>query len=134
MAGLYASAGAFFSYYLLVVGTFLFTSSIFRLFGMFPSPPFPPSSVSPVGRLYLDASLSTGTITQNYDQANKLASLVLTFFELLSGYLIPVRPSFTRPLPRTFLTLDHRFPVTAIRSEEMDRYVSLVFFVLPILR
>jgi hypothetical protein len=33
MAGLYTSAGAFFSYYLLVVGTFLFTSSIFRLFG-----------------------------------------------------------------------------------------------------
>jgi hypothetical protein len=33
MAGLYASAGAFFSYYLLVTGTLLFTSSIFRLFG-----------------------------------------------------------------------------------------------------
>ncbi|GAA5873664.1 hypothetical protein JCM8547_002670 [Rhodosporidiobolus lusitaniae] len=63
LVGLYASAGAFFSFYILVVTTFLASSSIFRLFG---------------------------TITKNYDEANRYVSLIMTLFELLSGYLIPI--------------------------------------------
>ncbi|GAA6042344.1 hypothetical protein JCM8097_003859 [Rhodosporidiobolus ruineniae] len=63
MVGLHASAGAFFSYYITVVATFLATSSVFRFFG---------------------------TVTSNYDQANRWTCLIVTFFELLSGYLIPM--------------------------------------------
>ncbi|GAA5893100.1 hypothetical protein JCM6882_003886 [Rhodosporidiobolus microsporus] len=63
MVGFAPTAGAFFSYYLLVVGTFLATSAYLRFFG---------------------------TITSNYDSANRYVSWVLTFFELLSGYLIPL--------------------------------------------
>ncbi|GAA5843719.1 hypothetical protein JCM11251_003474 [Rhodosporidiobolus azoricus] len=63
MVGFVTTAGAFFSYYLLVVATFLATSAVLRFFG---------------------------TVTSNYDSANRYVSWVLTFFELLSGYLIPI--------------------------------------------
>lgn len=113
MAGLYASAGAFFSYYLLVIGTFLFTSATFRLFG---------------------------TITQSYDQANKLASLVLTLYELMSGYLIPVRPFLSRSfrlslrfvlLPSHFIEALESLRTADVRHEELDQWVLLFspFFV-----
>ncbi|GAA5893783.1 hypothetical protein JCM8208_001243 [Rhodotorula glutinis] len=63
MIGLAASAGAFFSYYLIVLTTFLATSAWFRLFG---------------------------TLCRNYDQANRYVSAIVTLFELYSGYLIPI--------------------------------------------
>lgn len=51
-------------YYLIVATTFFTTSAWFRLFG---------------------------TLCRNYDQANRYVSAIVTFFELYSGYLIPVR-------------------------------------------
>ncbi|BGP47011.1 ATP-binding cassette transporter snq2 [Rhodotorula kratochvilovae] len=63
MIGLTYDAGAFFSYYLIVLTTFLATSAWFRLFG---------------------------TLCRNYDQANRYVSAIVTIFELYSGYLIPL--------------------------------------------
>ncbi|GAA5916936.1 hypothetical protein JCM6882_003833 [Rhodosporidiobolus microsporus] len=63
MVGLYSSAGAFFSYYLIVIATFLAVAAWFRLFG---------------------------TVTANFDQASRLASVVVTLMVTYSGYLIPI--------------------------------------------
>ncbi|GAA6001205.1 uncharacterized protein JCM10292_006956 [Rhodotorula paludigena] len=63
MMGLVYDAGAFFTYYLIVATTFFTTSAWFRLFG---------------------------TLCRNYDQANRYVSAIVTFFELYSGYLIPI--------------------------------------------
>ncbi|GAA6025845.1 hypothetical protein JCM10207_002683 [Rhodosporidiobolus poonsookiae] len=62
MGGLYQSAGAFFSFYLIVASGFLSLAGFFRLLG---------------------------TLCQNYDQASRLASFVVTIMILYSGYLIP---------------------------------------------
>ncbi|GAA5979902.1 hypothetical protein JCM11641_007581 [Rhodosporidiobolus odoratus] len=63
MGGLYPSAGAFFSFYLIVASGFLSLAGFFRLLG---------------------------TLCQNYDQASRLASFIVTIMILYSGYLIPI--------------------------------------------
>ncbi|GAA5871103.1 hypothetical protein JCM8547_005358, partial [Rhodosporidiobolus lusitaniae] len=63
LGGLYSSAGAFFSFYLIVVTGFLALAGFFRLLG---------------------------TLCQNYDQASRLASVIITIMITYSGYLIPV--------------------------------------------
>ncbi|GAA5828045.1 hypothetical protein JCM11251_005707 [Rhodosporidiobolus azoricus] len=63
MGGLASSAGAFFSFYLIVASGFLALAGFFRLLG---------------------------TLCQNYDQASRLASFVVTIMILYSGYLIPI--------------------------------------------
>ncbi|KAI5478639.1 ABC transporter [Pseudohyphozyma bogoriensis] len=63
MAGLYVSAGAFFTLYAIVVAGFFSLSSFFRLLG---------------------------TMCESYDVAARLASFLITSFILYSGYLIPV--------------------------------------------
>ncbi|BGP12093.1 hypothetical protein JCM10213_005199 [Rhodosporidiobolus nylandii] len=63
MIGFYSSAGAFFSFYVIILATFLATAACFRL---------------------------VGTLMPNWDAANRYVSLIVTFFELLSGYLIPI--------------------------------------------
>ncbi|GAA6043179.1 hypothetical protein JCM8097_008713 [Rhodosporidiobolus ruineniae] len=63
MGGLYQSGGAFFSFYLIVASGFLSLAGFFRLLG---------------------------TLCQNYDQASRLASFVVTIMILYSGYLIPI--------------------------------------------
>ncbi|BGO92884.1 hypothetical protein NBRC10512_008005 [Rhodotorula toruloides] len=62
MSGLYRSAGAFFSFYVTVLGGFFALAGFFRLLG---------------------------TLCQNYDQASRLASVIITFMITYSGYLIP---------------------------------------------
>ncbi|GAA5932006.1 hypothetical protein JCM1841_003594 [Sporobolomyces salmonicolor] len=63
MVGLVYDAGAWFTYYLIVVAGYLSVASLFRLFG---------------------------TICGNYDQASRLASAVVTVLILYSGYLVPI--------------------------------------------
>lgn len=63
LVGLYPSAGAFFSYYIIATACYLAVSASFRL---------------------------VGTVCSNYDQANKYTVFMTTLFELLSGYLIAV--------------------------------------------
>jgi ATP-binding cassette subfamily G (WHITE) protein 2 (SNQ2) len=63
MGGLYSSAGAFFTFYLNVATGFLALAGFFRLLG---------------------------TLCQNYDQASRLASVIITIMITYSGYLIPV--------------------------------------------
>ncbi|GJN91548.1 hypothetical protein Rhopal_004571-T1 [Rhodotorula paludigena] len=63
MGGLARTAGAFFSFYLIVVGGFLSLAGFFRLLG---------------------------TLCQNYDQASRLASVIVTIMISYSGYLIPI--------------------------------------------
>ncbi|GAA5952195.1 hypothetical protein JCM10213_004061 [Rhodosporidiobolus nylandii] len=63
MGGLYQSGGAFFTFYLIVASGFLSLAGFFRLLG---------------------------TLCQNYDQASRLASFVVTVMILYSGYLIPI--------------------------------------------
>ncbi|KAK4046639.1 ATP-binding cassette transporter snq2 [Microbotryomycetes sp. JL201] len=63
MSGLYASAGAFFSFLATVLSTFFAMASFFRLLG---------------------------TLTSSYDVAARAASILITGMILYSGYLIPV--------------------------------------------
>ncbi|GAA6008132.1 hypothetical protein JCM10207_007040 [Rhodosporidiobolus poonsookiae] len=64
MMGLYSSAGAFFSYYIIATATYLASAAYFRFFG---------------------------TVMANYDEANRWVCWVVTFFEVLSGYLKPIQ-------------------------------------------
>ncbi|KAK4052255.1 ATP-binding cassette transporter snq2 [Microbotryomycetes sp. JL221] len=63
MSGLYASAGAFFTFYLIAISTFFAMASFFRLLG---------------------------TMTRSYDVAARAASILITGMITYSGYLIPV--------------------------------------------
>lgn len=62
MAGLYASAGAFFTCYLFVFSTYLTMSAFFRVLG---------------------------TATHSYDIAARLASILISLMVVYSGYMIP---------------------------------------------
>ncbi|KAL7416336.1 putative ATP-binding cassette transporter [Mrakia frigida] len=63
MAGLATSAGAFFSFFLFVYGTFMVMTAFFRLIG---------------------------TVTKSYDVAARLASILIISMVLYAGYMIPV--------------------------------------------
>ncbi|GAA5965734.1 hypothetical protein JCM21900_006739 [Sporobolomyces salmonicolor] len=63
MGGFVYTAGAFFSFYLIVVSTYFALAGFFRLLG---------------------------TLCANYDQASRLASVLITSMILYSGYLIPI--------------------------------------------
>ncbi|BGP44752.1 ATP-binding cassette transporter snq2 [Rhodotorula kratochvilovae] len=63
MGGLARTAGAFFSFYVIVLGGFFALAGFFRLLG---------------------------TLCQNYDQASRLASVIITIMISYSGYLIPI--------------------------------------------
>ncbi|GAA5969290.1 hypothetical protein JCM8115_006751 [Rhodotorula mucilaginosa] len=67
MGGLYRSAGAFFSFYLIVLSGFFALAGFFRLLG---------------------------TMCQSYDHAARLASVIITIMITFSGYLIPI---FSQP-------------------------------------
>ncbi|CEQ38617.1 SPOSA6832_00050, partial [Sporobolomyces salmonicolor] len=64
MGGFVYTAGAFFSFYLIVVSTYFSLAAFFRLLG---------------------------TLCGNYDQASRLASVLITSMVLYSGYLIPFK-------------------------------------------
>ncbi|GAA5926233.1 hypothetical protein JCM3775_000963 [Rhodotorula graminis] len=63
MGGLARTAGAFFSFYVIVLGGYFALAGFFRLLG---------------------------TLCQNYDQASRLASVIITIMICYSGYLIPI--------------------------------------------
>ncbi|GAA6025142.1 hypothetical protein JCM11491_000230 [Sporobolomyces phaffii] len=63
MGGYVYTAGAFFSFYLIVLSTYLALAGFFRLLG---------------------------TLCANYDQASRLASVIITIMITYSGYLIPI--------------------------------------------
>ncbi|BGP56642.1 ATP-binding cassette transporter snq2 [Rhodotorula sphaerocarpa] len=67
MGGLYYSAGAFFSFYLIVLSGFFALAGFFRLLG---------------------------TLCKTYDHAARFASIIITFMITFSGYLIPI---FSQP-------------------------------------
>lgn len=63
MVGLYSSAGAFFTFYLFVMMSYMVMSAFFRVLG---------------------------TATQSYDVAARLASVLISFMVVYAGYMIPV--------------------------------------------
>jgi len=63
MGGFVYTAGAFFSFYIIVLSTYFALAGFFRLLG---------------------------TLCANYDQASRLASVIITLMITYSGYLIPV--------------------------------------------
>ncbi|GAA5847541.1 hypothetical protein JCM3766R1_000227 [Sporobolomyces carnicolor] len=63
MGGFVYTAGAFFSFYLIVLSTYFSLAGFFRLLG---------------------------TLCANYDQASRLASVIITIMITYSGYLIPI--------------------------------------------
>ncbi|GAA5923733.1 uncharacterized protein JCM15063_003745 [Sporobolomyces koalae] len=63
MGGMVRTAGAFFSFYLIVLSTYFSLAGFFRLLG---------------------------TLCANYDQASRLASVIITLMITYSGYLIPI--------------------------------------------
>ncbi|GAA5882789.1 hypothetical protein JCM16303_002456 [Sporobolomyces ruberrimus] len=63
MGGFVYTAGAFFSFYLIVLSTYFALAGFFRLLG---------------------------TLCANYDQASRLASVIITIMITYSGYLIPI--------------------------------------------
>ncbi|GAA5846326.1 hypothetical protein JCM5353_001490 [Sporobolomyces roseus] len=63
MGGFVYTAGAFFSFYIIVLSTYFALAGFFRLLG---------------------------TLCANYDQASRLASVIITLMITYSGYLIPI--------------------------------------------
>lgn len=63
MGGLYASAGAFFTFYLMVFTTFMVMAGFFR---------------------------TLGVATKNYNVAARLASVLISIMVTYTGYMIPV--------------------------------------------
>ncbi|GAA5991262.1 hypothetical protein JCM10908_003228 [Rhodotorula pacifica] len=88
MGGLARTAGAFFTFYLINVTGFLALSGFFRLLG---------------------------TLCKNYDQAARLASVVITIMITYSGYLIP-----TQAQKRWLFWLGYINPVQFAFSAAMD--------------
>ncbi|KWU42587.1 hypothetical protein RHOSPDRAFT_20945 [Rhodotorula sp. JG-1b] len=88
MGGLARTAGAFFTFYLIVISGFLALSGFFRLLG---------------------------TMCRNYDQAARLAAVIITIMITYSGYLIP-----TQAQKRWLFWLGYLNPVQFAFSAAMD--------------
>lgn len=79
MAGLASTAGAFFTFYLFVISSYLVMSAFFRVLGT-------GTQVSTVGVI---ASLDL-TVLETYDVAARLASVLISLMVIYAGYMIPV--------------------------------------------
>ncbi|KAG0141461.1 hypothetical protein CROQUDRAFT_68265 [Cronartium quercuum f. sp. fusiforme G11] len=93
MAGLYTSAGAFFTFYLLVYTTFLALSSFFRFLG---------------------------AISFNFDTASRMASILVMLMVIYSGYMIP-EPAMRRWLVWLYYINPVAYAFAALMGNEFGR-------------
>ncbi|CAH7682783.1 pleiotropic drug resistance ABC transporter [Phakopsora pachyrhizi] len=93
MAGLYSSAGAFFTYYVLVYSTFLALSAFFRFMG---------------------------AISFSFDTAARMASILVITMALYSGYMIP-EPAMRRWLVWIYYINPINYSFAALMGNEFGR-------------
>ncbi len=92
MVGLASNGGAFFTFYLFVLSSYMVMSAFFRVLG---------------------------TATQSYDVAARLASVLISFMVVYAGYMIPVF-TMKRWVSRICGSMLHKADVAILRPAVLD--------------